>query len=282
MPRATVRVVNPKPKRRKPPTPAPNMSKPKRRRRRNTNPSPSRKRRRRNPSRSGGGGGGLNLRSAFHDALPKLVGKLAVAMAVTRFGDATTAGSTGQPSATMGGRWSVTNHLIAGLTSYLAGMLASRMVGRRTGQLVLEGGVDLMLSKALWLELIQRVPGGPAWLGAAPRAHAMMGSSWQALMAQAQPGDIIDDGTGNRYLVGADGRATAMMGAVQLQTATALDGYGMHGAEQLQTATPLDGYAQRMLQAGAMGHLATPPEGYEDAAAYIARGSADPYVAALT
>jgi len=283
MAKATVRVVNPRK------TPA--MSKPKKRRssgkrRRNPNPAPMagrRTRRRRNPARSGrGGGGGLNLRQAFQDALPKLAGKVLVAMAVTRLGDAPTAGSTGSMSPTMGGRWSLTNHIIAGLTAYLGGMLASRMVSGRVGQLVLEGGVDLMASKALWLELIQRVPSGPAWLGQVRQVpQAMMGADWSAIMQQAQPGDIIDDGSGNRYLVGADGRATAMMGTSALVTASPLDGYGYMGAD-LITAGPMDGYAQRLLQEGAMGHLAVPPDGLVDNAAYISRGSADPYVAALT
>lgn len=200
-----------------------------------------------------------------------LIGKMAGAFAVRRWGDPEGAAAS---TATMGGRWTIKNHLLNLLGGWIAGELVGRTMSRERGQAVYNGAADLSASKALWHELVQAVPGGAQYFGRTP-----MGAIPQQLLAMAQPGDTLDDGSGNRFLVQADAagakRLVPMMG---LQQARPLDG--------LQAARPLDGYQQRQLQArlradGRLGHYGPmADEEMAEEAAYIRRGTDDPYLAA--
>lgn len=204
----------------------------------------------------------------------RLLGKMAAAFVVRKWGDPEGAAAS---TATMGGRWSIKNHLLALLGGWAAGEVVGRVMTRERGQLCYEGAVDLCASKALWHELIQAIPGGATYFGRRP-----MGQVPQEMLAQAQAGDTLDDGHGNRFLVQAasDGskRLVPMMG---LQEARPLDG--------LTPARPLDGlggYQQRLLQqrvrsSGTLGHYGVmADDDMRDDAAYLRRGTDDPYLAA--
>ena len=206
-------------------------------------------------------------------ALFRLLGKMAGAFMVRKWGDPEAAAAS---TATMGGRWTIKNHLLNLLGGWVLGEVVGRVMSKERGQLCYDGAVDLSASKALWHELIQAIPGGATYFGRRP-----MGAIPQQFLDQAQPGDIIDDGAGNRLLVqaAADGtkRFVPMMG---LQAARPLDG--------LQEARPLDGlqgYQQRLLQertrGGSMGHYGVMADDeMRDDAAYTRRGTDDPYLAA--
>lgn len=265
-----------------------------RRRRRRSNPSSTTTRRRttrrRSPSRrrrrnpSGGGlrarwsSGGINLSEPFRNWRPLwvLLGKAAGAFAVRKWGDPElSSGST----FTMGGRWSIKNHLLNLVGGYVMGRIAGMVKGREAAQGCWNGAVDLSVSKAFWHEIIQAIPGGTTYFGNLPPELSQ-------LLSRAQAGDTIDDGRGNRYVVqvtqGGQKQMVPMMGLQQqrpldgLEKATPLDG--------LTTATPLDGWQQRKLQAREanmrFGHLTVGDSISTNHATYLRRGSTDPYAAA--
>jgi hypothetical protein len=285
-----VRVVNPgetKPKRKKKSSMATKRkrksssssgTKPRRRRRRR-NPgeamgAPPRRRRRRsstrrrrNPDDGGGGRRSVDAMAPLRHWSPlwRMLGKMAGAFAVRKWGDPEGA----VPStATMGGRWSIRNHILNLVAGYAAGTLLGKM-GRGHGQEVYDGAVDLSLSKAFWHEVIQAIPGGAGYFGS---------TEVQQLLGRAQAGDTIDDGRGNRYVVqvGADG-SKQMVPMMGLQAATALDGLqAARPIDGIQVARPIDGWQTR--QRTGMGHLTVDPS--NDDAAYMRRGTSDPYLAA--
>ena len=206
------------------------------------------------------------------------------AFAVRRWGDPEGAQPSGVASPTTGARWTLKNLFIAWLAGAVGGELVARFFSREGGQHVYDGSVDLALTKAFWSEVIHRIggPGGAAMFGQADDQMAVLAS-------QADEGDIIDDGQGNRWLL-QGGQWVSMQGH---------DEYG----DVLAEATPLDGYQQRMLQEGAydgvletatplddwddgiptyeteMGHLMDPaaPGAASAVGTYTRRGSPDPF-----
>jgi hypothetical protein len=221
----------------------------------------------------------VNLAHPFQGGgiLFRLIGKMAGAFAVRKWGDPE--GSVAS-TATMGGRWSIKNHLLNMLGGWAIGEIVGRVSTRERGQLCYDGAADLSASKAFWHELVQAVPGGATHFG-----RVSMGAIPPAIAAAAEPGDILDDGSGNRFMVQADQagqkRFVPMMGHQHmhgLEAARPLDG--------LQAARPLDGYQQRLLQqrlrsGGEMGHFSEfSDESMAEEAAYIRRGTNDPYLAA--
>jgi hypothetical protein len=224
----------------------------------------------------------VNLAAPFSGGgiLFRLVGKMAGAFCVRKWGDPE--GATAS-TATMGGRWSIKNHLLNLLGGWAAGEIVGRVSTRERGQLCYDGAADLSASKAFWHELVQAVPGGAQYFG----RHAM-GAIPPHLLAMAQQGDTLDDGSGNRFIVQADAagqkRLVPMMG---LQEARALDGLqAARPLDGLHAARPLDGYQQRLLQqrlraGGSMGHYGPmADEDMAEEAAYIRRGTDDPFLAA--
>lgn len=213
------------------------------------------------------------------DVAFRIIGKLASAGAVMKWGDAPTAPTS---TATMGGRWTVKNHIIGLVAGFVAGEIVARVLSPHRGQQVYDGAADLSISKAFWHELVQAIPGGATYFGRRP-----MGQIPANLIALAQPGDTLDDGKGNRFLVqvGNDGtkRLVPMMG---LEKERALDGLQeARPLDGLEAARPLDGMQQRKLQAElrqAMGHLAPMDDEYAYDAASWRRGTNDPYAAQFT
>lgn len=210
----------------------------------------------------------------------RLVGKMAGAFMVRKFGDPESAAAS---TATMGGRWTIKNHLLNLLGGWLAGELVGRVMSRERGQLCYDGAADLSASKAFWHELIQAIPGGATYFGRRP-----MGAVPPEMWSLAQPGDTVDDGHGNRFLVqaAADGskRLVPMMG---LQSARPLDGLqAARPLDGLTPARPLDGYQQRLFQerqrsGSSLGHYGVmADDDMRDDAAYLRRGTDDPYLAA--
>jgi hypothetical protein len=291
-----VRVVNPaeKPKRkkkamaRKKASSSKRTTNPKRRRRRRSSSTTRRRRRRnpgapigaaprrrratrrrRNPDDGGGGRRGIDLMAPMRNWAPvyRLLGKAAAAWAVRKWGDPEGAVAS---TATMGGRWTIRNHFFGLAAGYVAGRLIG-LIGRGSPQQVYDGAVDLSLSKAFWHEIIQAIPGGATYFGS---------TEVQQLLARANAGDTIDDGRGNRYVVqvGPDG-SKQMMPMMGLQSATALDGIqAARPIDGIQTARPIDGWQTR--QRMGMGHLTTDGTNNEQAA-YMRRGTSDPYLAAF-
>lgn len=254
-------------------------------RRRRKNPAPkrtTRRRRRRNPASIRGFFSGVNLTEPFRQWRPLwvMIGKMAGAFAVRQWGDPELApGST----ATMGGRWTIKNHILNLVAGALAGSVIAQWKGKPQGQLAYDGAVNLSISKAFWHEVIQSIPGGVTYFGNVDPAV-------QSLLQRAQDGDTIDDGRGNRFVVKAlpsgQKQLVPMMGLEQarpldgLQQARPLDG--------LTTARPLDGYQQRRFQErmrsegyAPTGHLTVNDDATSEAAVYLRRGSSDPYSAAF-
>jgi len=239
-------------------TPTPRARNP-RRRRRST-------RRRRNPTF--GGMLKIDLRDDLGNALWKLGGKLAVAFAVRRWGDPgeTNPGS-GIMSETTGARWGFKNLLIGWLAGVVTGELGARFFGPERGQAIYDGGVDMIVTKAFWSEIVHRIggTGGAAMFG--------QDQDMAVLAQQAGEGDIMDDGQGNRWLL-KGGRWVAMMGDEDMGQ-DALD-EAMYG--ELEAATPLDALQEATALDG-MGHLMDPgaPAASRMQGRYDRRGSEDPY-----
>lgn len=229
-----VRTVNPKKKpkkgggKKRKPVAGKKRKKPRKRRK---NPA---KKRRRNPG-AGLRSKGLviNPRGAFSGAIGRLVGKLASTYAVRKWGDLQ-----GSVSWNMGARWSLKNYFIAILGGGLAGELIGRTISVDFGREMFKGTIDLCVSKAVWHEAIAAIPGGSAVLGNIPAG----------IKAKMRPGDVADDGRGNRYQMQANGQIVAMMGTDsgsssgdmgELVEATPL---GSSEMGELVEATPLGDY----------------------------------------
>lgn len=280
----TVTVVNPSKKKRSKKKPAKKKaSKPvakKRRRRSSKKRAPRRRRSRRNPSRARSyakratrrgsfmGGFVLNPTAPLDGILARLAGKVVVAFAVRRWGDK----ETSPTSDTTGKAWTFKNYAIALLASYLGGELVARFAGVKNGENFYAGGVDMTATKLMWSELIHRWPTAAKALGRGDRRGYM--GQMDALAAQATEGDILDDGSGNRWLM-QGGKWVAMMGGEsemgQIKEADYLG--------DVVEATPMG----QVVEADYLGHLqpqsATMPAEAKEAQ-FLRRGSPDPYHAA--
>lgn len=248
-----------------------------RRRRRNPRATPvprarNARRRRRSPGRrrnpTFGGMLKIDLRDDLAYSLWRMGGKLAVAFAVRRWGDAGEANpGSGVASATTGERWGFKNLLIGWLASAVSGELGARFFGAERGQKIYDGGVDLLTTKMFWSEVVHRLggTGGAAMFGAE--------QDMQVLAQQAGEGDVLDDGKGNRWLL-QGGKWVAMMGE-EGDMGDELDEAMYSG---LETATPLDAL-QEATDLDGMGHLMDPgaPAASLADGRYSRRGSEDPY-----
>lgn len=235
-------------------------------RRRRSNPTT--KRRRSPRRRSNPVGLSINYKDAIMHSgvVARLLGKVCGAAMVRYWGDT----EAEQASWTAGARWTMKNHLLNLLGGAIGGEIGARVMGKEFGTRMFVGAVDLSASKALWNELIAAIPGGPKYLGQANDAAA--------LAQQAQEGDILDDNSGNRWVL-QQGRWVPMMGydtpdVGELVEASPLDGFG-----DLVEASPLDGYQQRKFQQRMalerqMGHATDATE----AALYTRRGTDDPWL----
>lgn len=202
--------------------------------------------------------------------LARVAGKVVSVWAVKRWGDPLTTPN----SQTTGQAWTFRNYLIALATGYFGGELTARMVSKKSGNDFYQGSSDFIATKLTWSELVMRWNFSATQLGSAypsfsgPAYPAFGSAEVQQLMAQGMPGDIIDDGSGNRLLMKGDGRWVAMMG---------LDGVVEAGplGDGVVEAGPLGS----VVEAGPLGHMmAQSASQQRDAlASYTFRGSKDPY-----
>lgn len=251
-----------------------------RRRRRTTTATRRRRRTRSNPrSRGRGrylGGFALDPMGPWDGMLPRLAGKVFSVWAVKRWGD-----QPGSPnSPTTGGAWTFKNYLFSMLAGYLGGELVSRMMDKKAGEQFYQGSADFTATKLMWSEMVMRWGWsanalGSAYPSFAGGAYPSFGNvEVRQLMEQGMPGDIIDDGQGNR-LLNKGGRWVAMMGADM-------------GADIVE-AGPLGevieaGPLGTVIEAGPLGHMMPASATAADDAqgSYMFRGSKSPYTAAYT
>jgi hypothetical protein len=208
------------------------------------------------------------------DMLARIAGKVVSVWAVKRWGDALTTPTSGQT----GGAWTFKNYLIALAAGYFAGEVGARVLSKPTGQQIYNGAAEFIATKITWSEVVMRwgwtqtqlggvSDGYPSFAGVSDGYPSFAGGDdLQALMAQGQPGDMIDDGNGNRYL-NQGGRWVAMMG---------LDGVVEAGPlGDVVEAGPLGS----MVEAGPLGHMMSQSASRADErqGAYTFRGSKDPY-----
>lgn len=205
-------------------------------------------------------------------SLYRLGGKALAAFAVQRFGDP----PTDPTSSTTGMRWSMKNMVIAYLAAGFGSSFMEGRSGKMEAQWVFDGALDLITTKLFWSDIVQRLPGGNWALG--------QGDALAQAAAQGTEGDILDDGSGNRFVL-QQGKWVAMQG---LQEATPLGG--------LQAATPLGdhnaaphtppaSYGTGVASQPWMGHIMSASNANDPASQWGAttwRGSADPYAAAYS
>ena len=223
------------------------------------------------------GGFFLDPMEPWNGMLPRIAGKLFSVWAVKRWGD-----QPGQPgSPTTGGAWSFKNYLFSMLAGYLGGELVARTMDASAGRNFYRGSADFTATKAMWSELVMRwgwsanAMGGAAYPSFGGAAYPSFGNvEVKQLMAEGMPGDILDDGQGNRYL-NKGGRWVAMMGA---DMGADIVEAGPLGSDIVE-AGPLGSV---MVEAGPLGHMmpAASTRADEARGAYTYRGSKDPYRAA--
>lgn len=201
-----------------------------------------------------------------------MAGKIATAWVVRKWG-----GPSGVPvSATTGQAWTFKSYFIAWLTGYLGGELVTRMVGQKAGADFYQGSFDMTATKLMWTELVQR------W---EPASQALGSTAQLQQMAMgATDGDILDDGSGNRWLLD-NGRWVSMQGEGmgqlvekdylgQLVEADYLGDEGMDDEPEAMMG--------QLVEADYLGHMmpvsSTTPEDANQAQ-YLRRGSNDPYAA---
>lgn len=174
--------------------------------RRRRNPSHAlKRRRRRNPS---GGGGGLNaVTNEMRKAIPRLLGMMATAWAVRRWGGHSGLFGPSFTSPMLGQSWGWQQYGVALAVAWWGPRFASKI--RIDSTEFRRGSVDLIMQKLLWTEGFARSP----W------AQKQFGT-----------GDIGLNSANNQAYVDQGGRWTAMQGLVE---ASPLDG--------LVEASPLDG-----------------------------------------
>ncbi len=272
---------NPKMAKRKRPTrrrrPAARRAAPRRRR------APSRRRSRANPTRRKRAASYVRGKMAidpmgpWDGMLARVAGKIFSVWTVKRWGDALTQPTSGQT----GGAWTFKNYLIALATGYFGGELAARMINKKTGADFYQGSADFIVTKLTWSEVVMRwgftstqlggvSDGYPSFGGVSDGYPAFGNAEVQALMAQGQPGDMIDDGQGNR-LLNQGGRWVSMMGSDIVEA-------GPLGSAVVE-AGPLGG----VVEAGPLGHMMSQSATRADdrQGSYTFRGSKDPYRAAF-
>ncbi len=212
--------------------------------------------------------------------LARVAGKILSVWTVKRWGDVVGP----PPSGMTGGAWTFKNYLIGLATGYFGGELAARMISTKTGNDFYQGSADFIVTKFTWSELVMRWSFTAGQLGTADSdypafAGAGAGGDYpafgnaevQALMAQGQPGDMIDDGQGNR-LLNKGGRWVSMMGA---------DMSGVVEAGPLGDVVEAGPLGQ-VVEAGPLGHMMDQSATRADSqrATYMRRGSTSPYHAA--
>jgi hypothetical protein len=217
----------------------------------------------------------VNPMGPWDGMLARIAGKIASVWTVKAWGDAPQAPNSLQT----GQSWTFKNYLIALAAGYFGGELAARMVGKKAGNDFYQGSCDFVATKLTWSEVVMRwnwtasqlgSPAYPAFAGGNSAYPAFGNAEVQALMAQGQPGDILDDGAGTRMLMKGDGRWVSMMG---------LDGVVEAGPlGNVVEAGPLGG----VVEAGPLGHMMSQSatRSSSQQANYIRRGSKDPYAAA--
>lgn len=99
---------------------------------------------------------GMNIRSAFRDLPPTMVGMFAAKWAAKRFGSAATE--------TDPATWTWASYLKGAVGAFVAGFLAQN-IRRGWGQKVLNGGMSLMAYKVIENELVPRSPWAMAQFG---------------------------------------------------------------------------------------------------------------------
>lgn len=208
--------------------------------------------------------------------LGRIAGKVFSVWAVKKWGDALTGPTSGQT----GGAWTFKNYLIALAAGYFGGELSARMINKKTGNDFYQGSADFIATKITWSEIVMRwgwtqqqlggvSDGYPGFGGVSDGYPAFGAADVQTLMAQGQPGDILDDGQGNRYL-NQGGRWVAMMGA---------DMGGVVEAGPLGSGVVEAGPLGAVVEAGPLGHMMAQSASRADdrAGSYTFRGSKDPY-----
>lgn len=212
----------------------------------------------------------------WNGMLARVAGKIVSVWTVKRWGDPLADPN----SPTTGGAWTFKNYLIALAAGYFGGELAARMINKKTGNDFYQGSADFIATKLTWSEIVMRwgwsagqLGGGyPAFGGS---AYPSFGTAdVQQLMASGRPGDMIDDGQGNRILMQPDGRWISMMGA---DMGSAIVEAGPLG--DVVEAGPLG----NVVEAGPLGHMMSQSASRADdeLGSYTFRGSKDPYRAAF-
>lgn len=159
------------------------------------------------------------------DTAYRAMGALAASFAVMKFGGprpspASWPTGSGLPaSPMMGEALSARGYLMAFLGAYVGGEIAARIWGRAAGEQVYLGGVDLMVQKLVWTQLISRNAWAQQQFGNVHGYATMPGNVGQNLgqMDQAQEGDIYTDEDGNVWL-SQGGRWVSMQGLVEAGT----------------------------------------------------------------
>jgi hypothetical protein len=223
----------------------------------------------------------LGFTTPWEGMLARLAGKMFSVWAVKLFAGPPM-GSYGANSPTMGNNWAWNQYLVSMLSGYLGGELMTRFFTEKAGRNFYQGSADLTAQKFLWSELFMKWGPTAQYLGQASRGYPSFSGGYpsfgnvevQRLMAQGRPGDILDDGQGNRWL-NQGGRWVAMMG---YDMGADIVEAGPLGAEMVE-AGPLGA----VVEAGPLGHMmpAASTSADEAVAAYTFRGSKDPYRAAF-
>lgn len=189
---------NPKPNPKKRRAPAKKV--PAKTKRRKSNPAPKKrkgKRRKSNPSFGFGG-----VLTEAKNALPRLIGRLAVAWAVRRWGGTGSLWGNGvvtSPSA--GVSWNWNQYMVASLVAAFGPKLFGKFVNATEFR---RGAVDIIITKLVWTEGISK-------------------SQW-AVQQFGTGGDIMGDNSTGQLYVNQGGSYNAMQGYGDVVEASALDG----------------------------------------------------------
>ena len=209
----------------------------------------------------------------FQNFFAHTLGQVIVAASVRKWGDKVVVGAF---SPTTGAPWSIKNYIIGSIAAFVGGEAIARFGDRKGfGQEVYDAGMQLVMTKAIWTELIGRVPMLQTYLG-----HGHDNSAIAQLKAQANEGDIIDEG-GNRWLL-QNGQWISMQGTDDPYTPQQLAGDPYTPKELGGTLTKADYLGGVLVQADyldGMGH--TMPKGSPRALVNRAQwqdtGSDNPY-----
>lgn len=201
-----------KPAKRKKPMAQPNpKSNPKKKRRAPAKKAPAKKRRKRNPApkkrkgrrrKSNPSFGFAGVLTEAKNALPRLIGRLAVAWAVRRWGGTGSLWGNGvvtSPSA--GVSWNWNQYMVASLVAAFGPKLFGKFVNAVEFR---RGAVDLIVTKLVWTEGISK-------------------SQW-AVQQFGASGDIMGDNSTGQLYVNQGGSMNAMQGYGDVVEASALDG----------------------------------------------------------